>query len=94
MLRMMTFGKAVRAPLLAALMLGLFATGVAQAQNSGSGSTQSPTTDGASQPQGSTGPVTTGKGGAPASSPQGETPPAMQAAPEGSSKSIRSPASQ
>ena len=80
--------------MLAAMVLGLLATGVAQAQNSGSGPTQSPSTDGASQPQGSTGPVTTGNGGAPASSPQGETPPNMQAAPEGSSKSIKSPANQ
>jgi hypothetical protein len=91
---MMIFGQAVKAPMLAAIVLGLFATGIAQAQNSGSGATQSPKTDGASQPQGSTGPVTTGNGGAPASSPQGETPPNMQAAPEGSSKSITSPANQ
>jgi hypothetical protein len=38
------------------------------------------------QPQGRTGPSTTG--GAPAESPQGQSPPGMQAAPEGSSKSI------
>lgn len=91
---MMIFGNAAKAPLLAAIVLVLFATGMAQAQNSGSGTTQSPTTDGASQPQGSTGPVTTGSGGAPAASPQGETPPNMQAAPEGSSKSITSPSNQ
>ncbi len=40
------------------------------------------------QPQGSTGPIHTQSGGAPASSPQGQTPPGMQAAPEGSSKTI------
>jgi hypothetical protein len=44
------------------------------------------------QPQGPTGPITTGTGGgAPASSPQGETPPGMQSAPEGSSKTISGP---
>jgi hypothetical protein len=40
------------------------------------------------QPQGRTGPLETGSGGAPAESPQGQTPPGMQAAPEGSSKTI------
>jgi hypothetical protein len=44
------------------------------------------------QPQGPTGPITTGTGGgAPAESPQGQTPPNMQAAPEGSSKTISGP---
>ena len=43
------------------------------------------------QPQGPTGPVTTGQGGAPAESPQGQTPPNMQAAPDGSSKTISGP---
>ena len=43
------------------------------------------------QPQGWTGPITTGTGGAPAESPQGQTPPGMQAAPEGSSKTISGP---
>jgi hypothetical protein len=42
-------------------------------------------------PQGETGPRETGSGGAPAESPQGETPPAMQPAPEGSSKTIVEP---
>jgi hypothetical protein len=42
-----------------------------------------------SQPQGNTGPLNTGSGGAPASSPQGETPPGMQSAPEGSSKQTK-----
>lgn len=48
--------------------------------------------NGQMQPQGPTGPITTGSsGGAPASSPQGQTPPNMQAAPEGSSKTIEGP---
>jgi hypothetical protein len=45
----------------------------------GSGNTASP--GGTMQPQGPTGPLTTGSGGAPASSPQGETPPNMQTTP-------------
>jgi hypothetical protein len=47
--------------------------------------------NGQMQPQGPTGPLTTGQGGAPAESPQGQTPPNMQAAPEGSSKTISGP---
>ena len=47
--------------------------------------------NGQQQPQGPTGPITTGTGGAPAESPQGQTPPNMQAAPEGSSKTISGP---
>ena len=43
------------------------------------------------QPQGWTGPIITGSGGTPAGSPQGQSPPGMQAAPEGSSKSIVDP---
>ena len=39
------------------------------------------------QPQGASGPLTTGSGGTTAASPQGGTPPDMQAAPDGSSKS-------
>ena len=42
------------------------------------------------RPQGLTGP-TTGSGGAPPENPQGESPPGMQAAPEGSSKTIVDP---
>jgi hypothetical protein len=72
---MTIFGKFAKRQIPAVLVLGLLATGIAQAQNSGSGPTQSPATNRASQPQGSTGPVTTGTGGAPASSPQGETAP-------------------
>lgn len=57
----------------------------------GTGRTQTPETKGEKQPQGWTGPTTTGVGGAPASSPQGETPPGTQAAPEGSSKTTVEP---
>jgi hypothetical protein len=46
---------------------------------------------GQSQPQGRTGPITTGSGGAPAESPQGQSPPNMQAAPGGSSKTVVDP---
>ena len=53
--------------------------------------TQTPETKGQKQPQGWTGPIDTGTGGAPASSPQGQSPPGMQAAPEGSSKTTVSP---
>jgi hypothetical protein len=43
-------------------------------------------------PQGPSGPLNTTTGGPPASSPQGQTPPGMQAAPEGSDKTIVDPA--
>ena len=43
------------------------------------------------QPQGWTGPINTRSGGAPAESPQGQSPPGMQAAPEGSDKTIVAP---
>ena len=39
-------------------------------------------------PQGPSGPLNTTSGGGPAESPQGESPQGMQAAPEGSSKTI------
>ena len=55
------------------------------------GRTVSPATKGQPQPQGQTGPIETKSGGAPAESPQGQTPPGMQAAPEGSSKTIVEP---
>jgi hypothetical protein len=55
------------------------------------GPSTSPETKGETQPQGKTGPINTTTGGAPAESPQGETPPGMQAAPDGSSKSIKDP---
>ena len=55
------------------------------------GRTQSPETKGQKQPQGWTGPINTGVGGAPPESPQGQTPPGMQPAPEGSSKTTVAP---
>jgi hypothetical protein len=56
------------------------------------GRTVAPETKGAKQPQGHTGPLETTGRSAPASSPQGQTPPGMQAAPEGSDKTIAEPA--
>jgi hypothetical protein len=50
-----------------------------------------PETKGQLQPQGWTGPIETTTGGAPAESPQGQSPPGMQAAPEGSSKTVVEP---
>jgi hypothetical protein len=55
------------------------------------GRTLTPETKGEKQPQGWTGPINTGIGGAPAESPQGQSPPGMQAAPEGSSKTTVAP---
>lgn len=55
------------------------------------GQTVSPDTKSHEQPQGPTGPLETKTGGAPAESPQGQTPPGMQAAPDGSDKSIVDP---
>jgi hypothetical protein len=52
------------------------------------GRTELPKSGDQQQPQGPTGPIHTQSGGAPAASPQGQTPPGMQAAPEGSSKTI------
>lgn len=57
------------------------------------GRTVSPETDGKQQPQGDTGPLNTTQGGAPAASPQGQTPSGMQAAPDGSSKTVVDPKS-
>ena len=50
-----------------------------------------PGDDGQKQPQGWTGPLETGSGGAPPESPQGQSPPGMQSAPEGSSKTTVEP---
>jgi hypothetical protein len=55
------------------------------------GRTAAPETKGQLQPQGWTGPIETTTGGAPAESPQGQSPPGMQAAPEGSSKTVVEP---
>lgn len=74
------------------MLVGLPAAVAQEASSKGSphstGKTVNPNSKGQLQPQGWTGPLETGSGGAPASSPQGQSPPAMQAAPEGSSKSI------
>jgi hypothetical protein len=83
---------------IAALCLTL-ASGIASAQQTpqadpskdsqnSTGRTIIPEKQGKTQPQGPTGPIHTGSGGAPAESPQGQTPPGMQSAPEGSSKTI------
>jgi hypothetical protein len=75
------------------------ASGLAEAQtvqpkdgslNSTTGRTP-PEAKGQLQPQGWTGPIDTSSGGAPAESPQGQSPPGMQAAPEGSSKTVVKP---
>jgi hypothetical protein len=55
------------------------------------GRTTTPETKGQKQPQGDTGPIETTTGGAPASSAQGDTPAGMQAAPDGSSKTVVAP---
>jgi hypothetical protein len=55
------------------------------------GRTDLPDNKGQLQPQGWTGPLDTGSGGAPPESPQGGTPPPFQPAPGGSSKSIVDP---
>jgi hypothetical protein len=87
---------------IAALGLVLCSAGVA-AQNPPSGKTGQdsphsegrtylpPESQGVEQPQGRTGPLDTGAGGSPAGSPQGQSVPSMQAAPEGSSKTIVEP---
>ena len=53
--------------------------------------TTAPEAKGQLQPQGWTGPIDTSSGGAPPESPQGQSPPGMQAAPEGSSKTVVEP---
>jgi hypothetical protein len=69
-----------------------FDSAFAQSGQTGSPATQTrPEEKGQPQPQGWTGPITTGSGGAPAESPQGQSPPGMQAAPEGSSKKVAAP---
>ena len=55
------------------------------------GRTVLPDNKGQLQPQGWTGPLSTGSENAPAESPQGGTPPPMQPAPGGASKSIVDP---
>jgi hypothetical protein len=69
-----------------------FDSALAQSRQTGAPAPQTvPEERGQPQPQGWTGPVNTGSGGAPAESPQGQSPPGMQAAPEGSSKKVVAP---
>jgi hypothetical protein len=85
----------MRIAIIAALCLS---TGMAFAQTTPPPTKESPNTTGRTiipeknvqgQPQGNTGQLNTGSGGAPASSPQGETPPGMQSAPQGSAKQTK-----
>jgi hypothetical protein len=85
---------------LAAFCLVIWATSVTAQTNEdkkpgdsphSTGRTVLPDNKGQLQPQGWTGPLDTGSGGAPAESPQGGTPPPMQPAPGGASKSIVDP---
>jgi hypothetical protein len=89
-------------PILVMIACAAFFVVTAEAQTSGesrqpdkpdhsTGRTVTPETKGQLQPQGSTGPIDTGSGGAPAESPQGESPSGMQPAPEGSSKTTVEP---
>jgi len=73
---------------------------MAQGDQAGGGSSNSvnkssgrtpPEDKGQLQPQGWTGPTDTSSGGAPPESPQGQSPPGMQAAPEGSTKTVVEP---
>lgn len=73
--------------------LCLFESASAQTAQPNPSAAQTPPEDkGQRQPQGWTGPINTGSGGAPAESPQGQSPPGMQPAPEGSSKVTTAPA--
>jgi hypothetical protein len=86
---------------LAALILGICTSmGAAQPQSEdkksgdspwSTGRTVLPDNQGQPQPQGWTGPLSTGTGGAPPTSPQGGTPPDMQPAPGGATESIVDP---
>jgi hypothetical protein len=88
--------RLVAATICLALSLPCGLAGVQTAQTKGN-SINSPTgrtppeAKGQLQPQGWTGPIDTSSGGAPAESPQGQSPPGMQAAPEGSSKTVVKP---
>jgi hypothetical protein len=85
--------------MIAACLVASIACGPAVAQTDqdkassatvGAGRT-SPEDKGQPQPQGWTGPIDTQSGGAPAESPKGQSPPGMQAAPEGSNKTVVAP---
>ena len=74
-----------------ACMAILLASGSSLAQTNRPTERTPPEDKGQLQPQGWTGPVDTKSGGAPAESPQGQSPPGMQAAPEGSNKTVVAP---
>jgi hypothetical protein len=83
---------------LAAFSLGAMAVAQPQREDRKSddspwstGRTVLPDNKGQLQPQGWTGPLSTGTGGAPATSPRGGTPPDMQPAPGGATKTIVDP---
>jgi hypothetical protein len=93
--------KEIPMPIALAAVYLAFCAGIAFAQTQpernpstdsphSTGRTVLPETKGQMQPQGRTGPIDTTNGGAPAKSPQGETP-GVQAAPEGSSKTVVEP---
>lgn len=70
-------------PILCLAAVVAFDSALAQSRQTGAPAPQTiPEEKGQPQPQGWTGPVNTGSGGAPAESPQGQSPPGMQAAPE------------
>jgi hypothetical protein len=78
------------------IICGVLSCGYAAAQadkkdlNSANGRSP-PEEKGQLQPQGWTGPIETKSGGAPPESPQGQSPPGMQAAPDGSTKTVVEP---
>jgi hypothetical protein len=90
MIRTITIGFLALAVLAGPAMAQSAAPDSDKSQHS-TGRQQTPETKGQLQPQGWTGPINTGSGGAPAESPQGQSPPGMQAAPEGSSKTTVAP---
>ena len=80
-----------------ALIFLMLSCGLATAQPATKGDVNAPTgrsapeDKGQLQPQGWTGPINTGSGGAPPESPQGQSPPGMQPAPDGSTKTTVAP---
>jgi hypothetical protein len=95
------FLRLTKRAFLSAFCLVIWATSVAAQTKSedkkpddspySTGRTVLPDNKGQLQPQGWTGPLSTGSGGAPAEDPQGGRPPEMQPAPGGGSKTIVDP---
>jgi hypothetical protein len=81
--------RPIRFPKIIALTGALVLSGATLAQPGVDTQSKANPSGSVMQPQGMTGPINTKSGGAPASSPQGETPAGMQAAPKGSSETIR-----